>query len=523
MQSTAGLHGSLKTSLALAGVSLLAGLAGCGGMADAPDGGSTDAPLPPVWPTSVTTTSCEQYESVSVGNYVISSNYWNKTTCPGEQCIEINTANGAFSVYKVAEPCGNNVSSFPNILYGCAYGVCSPGTILPLPVSAVTNLKTSWDISVGGARNDRWNAAYDIWFCPDKNCGAAGFPKGLELMVWLDVKNAGGWKDHLGTTNLAGYKWDVWYADMAAGGATDSWGYMDYIAQPANLTSVKDLDLLALVKDALNRGYVKSDWYLYAVQAGFEVRTGGVPYTSNSFSVTVNDVTASNQPLPYSGPSCDGGVPVAQQGLMSVQDNYVTAGPLHGYGNSWTWVGADSKAIACSTPVCTGIPEWGQAVSCSPPLGPTAVCTAGTITADKTYNSVAGVGFALNQDKAVAVDGGVAVDSGAAGTAGVDAGGPVGTITIPHTIAITVERSGDKMGGNLSLRAQLTAANGDLYCYGGSLNDAIPVTKFNTKCWNNTGVYATASTPFTKLDIIVPSSAASDLEFSYCIANVVVQ
>jgi hypothetical protein len=520
MQSTVGSHGSLRTSFALAGVSLFMGLAGCGGLSDRPDGGSADAPLAPVWPASVTTTSCEDFESLSVGSYVIASNYWNKTTCPGTQCIEINTANGAFSVYKGPEPCGNNVGSFPNILYGCAYGVCSPGTVLPMPVSSVTKLKSSWDFSVGGAHNDRWNAAYDIWFCPDQNCGASGFPRGLELMVWLDVRNAGGWKDHLGTANLAGYTWDVWYADMAAGGALDAWGYMDYIAKPSNITSVKDLDLLALVKDALARGYVKSNWYLYAVQAGFEVRSGGIPYTSNSFSVTVNDVTGSNEPLPYSGPSCDGGVPVAQQGLMSVKDNYVTAGPLHGYGNAWTWVGAESKAIACGSPVCTGIPEWGQAVSCSPPLGPTAVCTAGTITADKTYQSVAGVGFTLNQDKTVAVDGGVTLDAGAPG---VDAGLRVGTVTIPHSIAISLERSGDNMAGNRSLRAQLTAANGDLYCYGGSLVDAIPITKFNTKCWNNTGDYAIASTPFTKLDVIVPSSAASDLEFSYCITNVVVQ
>jgi hypothetical protein len=511
MQSTAGLHGSVRTSGALAGVALLAGLAGCGGLSPAPDAGSSgDVALPPVWPAEVTMASCERYASTPVGNYVVSSNYWNQETCPGEQCIEINTSNGAFSVTKVADPCGNNVSAFPNILYGCAYGTCSPGTILPLPVASVFKLRSSWDYSIGGGKNDWWNSSIELWFCPDKECGASGFPNGLELMIWLDVKNAPGWKDHLGTINLSGYSWDVWHAEMAAGGATVGWGYMDYIAKPANVTSVKDLDLLSFVRDAVARGYLKNDWYLYGIQAGFEVRTGGAPFTSNSFSLTVNDVTGSSTPLPYSGPSCDGGAPTAQ-GQMSVTNNYVTVGPLHGYGAAWSWVGAESKAIACASPSCTGAPAQGEAVSCSPPMGPSSLCVAGTITADPTYQSVAGVGFTLNQDATTAV------------AAGVDGGVAPGTITVPNTITISVAKSGDGMTGNLSLRAQLTDPNGVAYCYGGSMAAPIPITKFNTKCWNNTGDFATSTTPFAKVDVIVPSAAASDQLFSYCITNVVVQ
>jgi hypothetical protein len=286
---------------------------------------------------------------------------------------------------------------------------------------------------------------------------------------------------------------------------------MDYIAKPANVTSVKDLDLLAIIRDAEARGYVKSDWYVYGVQAGFEVRTGGVPFTSNSFSLTVNDVTGSSEALPYSGPSCDGGVPPAQ-GTLNVNGTYVTAGPLHGYGGTWTWVGPESKGMACASPGCTGRPENGEAVSCSSPLNPTALCIAGTITADSTYNSVAGVGFALNQDV-----------SAPGSATGVDGGITPGSVTIPNSITISVEKSGENMAGNLSLRAQLIDPNGIAYCYGGSLTAPVAITKFNTKCWNNSGDFATATTPFTKVDVIVPSSAASDLGFSYCIKDVTIQ
>jgi len=125
-----------------------------------------------------------------------------------------------------------------------------------------------------------------------------------------------------------------------------------------------------------------------------------------------------------------------------------------------------------------------------------------------------GLGFMLNQDQAV--DGGVT---------GVDGGAipPIGTITIPSSITINVVKSGNNLGGNNSLRAQLVDVDGNAFCYGGVSDTPIPVTKFNTKCWNNSGDYATPSTAFKKLDVIVPSSSSSELDFSYCITNVTVQ
>jgi len=137
---------------------------------------------------------------------------------------------------------------------------------------------------------------------------------------------------------------------------------------------------------------------------------------------------------------------------------------------------------------------------------------------------VAGIGFNLNQD--VAVAGGVpgsAVDGGAAGPS--DDGGIVaslGTITIPNSITVSVTRTGT-LTGNSSLRVQMTDVNGLDYCYGGSMADAIPIGKFNTMCWNNTGDAATSSTLFRRVDIIVPSSASTEQDFAYCLTNVSVQ
>lgn len=505
MDSTVGSRARSRTSLAIGGAILLAGLAGCGDdLGIIPDAAPVDAPAAPVWPAEVTDNSCEDFASWAVGSYVLQSNYWNKSLCPGTQCMEVNTATGAFSVTTGAAPCGDTVASYPNVLYGCSFGNCSPNSMLPMPVGLVSSLKSSWSWSIAKAPNDQFNVAYDIWFCPDNNCGASGFPKGLELMIWLDYQNVHGWKEHLGIVNIAGHNWDVWLADMLVGGASDAWTYLTYMLRDPMPKSVTDLDLNAFFKDAQDRGKVKPNWYLYAIQAGTELRTGGIPFTNNSFSVTLNGTTPSTVPIPPKAPSCDGGAPTATGGLQ-VSDAYVTAGPLHGYGSAWTWVGANSKAIACAAPTCSGLVNKGEAVSCSPPIGPSAICTAGTVTADPTYNSVAGVGFNLNEDRAV--DGGVAT---------------LGTVTIPNTLNVAVQRTGNS-GGNNSLRVQLTDVNDVAYCYGGALNSPIPVGKLNTKCWNNQGDAATPSTQFKKIDVIVPSSAATDLEFSYCLTDVSIQ
>jgi hypothetical protein len=147
---------------------------------------------------------------------------------------------------------------------------------------------------------------------------------------------------------------------------------------------------------------------------------------------------------------------------------------------------------------------------------------------------VAGVGFNFKQDMGVGapgVDGGsTGVDGGGVGVdgggVGVDGGGAgsVGTITIGASLAVSVATSGTQLG-NSSLRVQLTDANNNFYCYGGKLISGapIPIGKFNTKCWNNSGAFATPSTPLKRVDVLVPGAASSDDPFAFCLTNVAVE
>ncbi len=229
-------------------------------------------------------TSCQQYQDFTVGSYIVETNYWNFTGCPGTQCLDVDTTTGSFVVTQ-GPNCGDTVATYPNVLYGSAFGAVSPNSGLPKQVSALSRVTSDWSFSVGGTATDHYDVAYDIWFCPNRSCGQNGFPGGLELMIWLDYQNTYGWQRDLGSVNLSGYNWEVW--TFTQGSGANAWTYLAYLIQPTMVTSVTNFDLLAFFKDAETRGYLQSSWYLYAVQAGDEIRSGGLPYANNGFSVSV--------------------------------------------------------------------------------------------------------------------------------------------------------------------------------------------------------------------------------------------
>ena len=62
-------------------------------------------------------------------------------------------------------------------------------------------------------------------------------------------------------------------------------------------------------------------------------------------------------------------------------------------------------------------------------------------------------------------------------------------------------------------------------CYAGRWTSgvAIPIAQFNTRCWDNSGAFATSSLLFKRVDILVPSNAPTDAPFAYCLTNVSVE
>lgn len=192
-------------------------------------------PFQPAMAAAVTTSA--QYQAVPVGSYIVQTDYWNKEQCPGEQSLEIDDQTGAFTLTKTTYHCSPTVAAYPSIIYGCAFGECSPQNDLPAPVSALACVKSDW--SFRPPDSGAWDVAYDIWVCPDNHCGPSGFNGGAEVMIWPDYQGAHGWQYDMGSVTIGGLGWEVWQFDGKAGDS--QWKYVAYLAQNP-FTSVKNLE-----------------------------------------------------------------------------------------------------------------------------------------------------------------------------------------------------------------------------------------------------------------------------------------
>src|ERR1700679_559778 len=95
---------------------------------------------------SETINTCAPFQSVTIGSYIVQTDYWHHDLCPGTQCMSIDDQTGAFTVTKGNYNCPDNahVAAYPDILYGCAYGNCSPHSDLPAQISSLNCVNTSW-------------------------------------------------------------------------------------------------------------------------------------------------------------------------------------------------------------------------------------------------------------------------------------------------------------------------------------------------------------------------------------------
>ena len=179
-------------------------------------------------------------------------------------------------------------------------------------------------------------------------------------------------------------------------------------------------------------------------------------------------------------------------GSLSVAAGFVTAVNLAGYG--FTWNGKQSNAATCITPTC-------DTTGCKPAFGTTALCGAGTVAADTTYNSITGIGMNVNQTSA---------------------GGTPGTVVVPTSVTV-----GANITAGLDF-ARVQVANGaTTYCAEAATwapGTPIPVASFNTTCWDPTkGTPLAAGAAIDSVHLVFPSSATVDRPFSACITNVSIQ
>jgi hypothetical protein len=219
--------------------------------------------------------SCRQYGHIPAGsgNVVIRDDYFNPKL---PVCVEADGSETGFTVVRSSIPTsGALVAAFPYELYGCSWGICTPGSRLPARTSAVhgpvTTFRTEGDPAGG------WNAAYDLWFASRRI--TTGQANGAELMVWL----RGRWPlASRRIVSVGGVRYYIahWVASHHTG---PTWNYIQFRrVRPAD--GVTNLKLAPLIAYAERMHWISPRWWWLSIEAGFEIRGGGRGLAATEFS-----------------------------------------------------------------------------------------------------------------------------------------------------------------------------------------------------------------------------------------------
>ena len=193
------------------------------------------------------------------------------------ECLRNSSGGPNFTIVTSgARRAGPEPVAFPNIFRGCSWGVCSPDGALPLPVSRLGALVTSW--STRQTRRGVWDAAYDIWFARHR-C-VSGQDAGAEVMIWL---NSHGLRTGRGrVVRIDHRRWRLVHWRTGLGGR--HWNYLRF-ALVGGGTSIRRLSIGPFIALARRYRLIRPGWWLTSVEAGFEIWRGGAGLRTTGFSV----------------------------------------------------------------------------------------------------------------------------------------------------------------------------------------------------------------------------------------------
>lgn len=214
--------------------------------------------------------------------YEVRNAYWHGTRT---MCIENRNLQPNFEVTSPpgADPQGL-VSAYPDVFRGCLWHICSPNAGIPIQVSDIRRLASTWHTRQGVRGS--WNAAYDLWI--GKRRMITGQANGAELMIWLNRHGSCcPLSRHAPTVRVDGYKFRLarWRHYSAEWGV--SWNYIQFrLVHPR--WRVDHLRLKPFIMRAIKLKLVRSSWWLENVTAGFEIWHGGTGLRTTDFNVSLS-------------------------------------------------------------------------------------------------------------------------------------------------------------------------------------------------------------------------------------------
>jgi len=252
-----------------------------GAECDSSSGGPGAPEWRPKWHSLGAT--CEQFGTLvsSSGEYTVNNNVWGADTA---QCIEARETPAGIS-FVVTETEHENTgflpASYASIVRGWHWGSWTLDSGMPVRISDLTSVPTRWHMKTDAP--GVYDVLYDIWIMPTGDPTISEAPEGtLELGVGLlppEHLDFGMFPLVETIEGLEGGDWDVYAIPM---------GQVFLLFLRKSPTELVDFDLKPFIDEAVRLGYAESDWYLFNVEAGFEIWQGGEGLRTISYSVEVN-------------------------------------------------------------------------------------------------------------------------------------------------------------------------------------------------------------------------------------------
>ncbi len=210
------------------------------------------------------------------GRYIVrNDNYGGHAECLGNRDLAPN-----FTVTtSAADSHGPDPAAYPNVFYGCSWGLCTSKSVLPAPVTRVSAARASWSIATRA--RGRWDAAFDIWFGRHR-AAYRGQATGAELMIWLNARHDPAQPTK--TFKADGRRWYLYHWVARLDGK--HWNYVQVRAVHP-VSQVRGLALLPIIRHVERMGLIRRSWWMLNVESGFEIWTGGTGLATKSFSADI--------------------------------------------------------------------------------------------------------------------------------------------------------------------------------------------------------------------------------------------
>ncbi|KAJ5477478.1 xyloglucan-specific endo-beta-1-4-glucanase A [Penicillium diatomitis] len=215
---------------------------------------------------------CDQWGSVTKGNYIVYNNLWGQSADPsGHQCTGVDSLNGNTIAWHTSfgwTGAKYSVKSFANIAL----------KFTAKTLKDVKSINSTWKWSYSNT-NIVADVSYDMFLKSNPSASSSEY----EIMVWLAALDGAGPISSTGapiaTTTINGVTWKLYK------GPNGSMTVYSFVAE----STVTDFsgDLKKFFTYLIDQQGLNSNLYLVDVQAGTEPFTGSAKLTTTAYSAVV--------------------------------------------------------------------------------------------------------------------------------------------------------------------------------------------------------------------------------------------